>query len=237
MRSMAKGLFITFEGPEGGGKSTHLRLLASYLKKQGHSVLVTREPGGTQPAFRRLLLDSREGLSPVAELFLYEADRAQHVAETLRPALAKGQVVLCDRYTDSTLAYQGDGRGLSRAMIAQLNEAASGGLVPDLTILLDVPVARGLRQAHASKKSHDRLERAGLAFHKRVRQGFLRLAQENPGRFRLVAQQPAREETQRRIREAVDRFLQNPRASSARPSALPPEEEVWARGLERTPQL
>ena len=120
----------------------------------------------------------------MAELLLYEADRAQHVKECLEPELKRGRLVLCDRYTDSTVAYQGDGRGLDRRAIETLNAIATQGLVPDLTILLDVPAARGLRQAYRKKKGHDRLEKAGLAFHKRVRRGFLRQAKRAPRRFR-----------------------------------------------------
>ena len=200
-----KGLLITLEGPEGSGKSTHIELLASYLRKEGHKVMVTREPGGTPlaHAFRRLLLETGDGLVPLAELFLYEADRAQHVEETVLPALKRGWIVLCDRYTDSTLAYQGDGRGLDKKKIRTLNEAASSGLKPDLTILLDVPAARGLGLARRKKNRHDRLERAGLAFHRRVRRGFLKLAVQEPKRFRVVEQQNDRKDTQALIRKAV----------------------------------
>jgi len=202
---MKKGQFITFEGPEGSGKTTHIRLLALFLKKQGHSVVVTREPGGTPlaHAFRRLLLDTGDGLLPLAELFLYEADRAQHVLQTILPALKKGRTVLCDRYTDSTLAYQGSGRGLNAKEIETLNRIASMNLKPNLTILLDVPVERGLKQARRKKNKHDRLERAGLAFHQRVRQGFLRLAKKEHKRFRVVQQQDTIEQTQRMIRESL----------------------------------
>lgn len=207
---MAKtGSFITFEGPEGSGKSTHIQLLAPYLKAQGYRVTVTREPGGTMLAvhLRKVLLDTGEGLSALAELLLYEADRAQHVQERVRPSLARGEIVLCDRYTDSTTAYQGFGRRLNQAMIAQLNAIASGNLKPHLTVLLDVSVERGLRQAHRRKKGHDRLERAGLAFHKRVRRGYLHLARREPRRFRVIRQRATVAETQRLIREAVVKFL------------------------------
>jgi len=206
---MKKGLFITFEGPEGSGKTTHIALLATYLRSKGGRVLVTREPGGTNLAagIRKLLLDGGEGLSPMAELFLYEADRAQHVHETLLPALRKGTLVLCDRYTDSTLAYQGFGRGLNRKAINTLNAIAAGGLKPHHTILLDVPVKRGLRQAKRKKNHHDRLERAGLAFHQRVRDGFLRLAKTENRRFRVIPQQATIEATQILIRHAMDSFL------------------------------
>ena len=208
---MGKGIFITFEGPEGGGKSTHIRLLATYLRGRGRRVLLTREPGGTDLAagIRRLLLDGRDGLSPLAELLLYEADRAQHVRETLLPALRKGSTVLCDRYTDSTLAYQGFGRRLGTKAVVALNAIASEGLQPHLTILLDVPVKRGLRLAKQKKNRHDRLERAGLAFHQRVRAGFLQLAKKDPKRFRIIQQDAGISEIQRRVREVVDRYLKN----------------------------
>ncbi|MFA5975742.1 MAG: dTMP kinase [Elusimicrobiota bacterium] len=206
---MRKGTLITFEGPEGSGKSTHIQLLAGYLKKRRFRVRVTREPGGTALAnvLRKVLLETGEGLSSLAELFLYEADRAQHVEETLLPALKRGDIVLCDRYTDSTLAYQGDGRGLDKRVIRTLNTIASQKLAPHLTILLDVPAERGLRLAAKKKNGNDRLERAGLAFHKRVRAAYLRQARQEPRRFRMIRQQSDLNETQRLIREAVDRFL------------------------------
>ncbi len=202
---MRKGVFITFEGPEGSGKSTHIRLLADYLRARGRRVLLTREPGGTALAagIRKLLLDGGEGLSPMAELFLYEADRVQHVQETLTPALRRGTIVLCDRYTDSTLAYQGFGRRLDMKAVKSLNAIAAAGLSPDLTILLDVSAARGLKLAKKKKKRHDRLERAGLAFHKRVRTGFLHLAKKEPKRFCVIKQQKTIQETQILIQKAV----------------------------------
>ncbi len=172
-------------------------------------MLVTREPGGTEWAdgIRKLLLDGGDGLSPMSELFLYEADRAQHVHETLKPALQRGTIILCDRYTDSTIAYQGYGRKLDMTQIQKLNDIASGGLKPHLTILLDVPVERGLKQAMEKKNKHDRLERAGLAFHQRVRRGFLSLAKKEPKRFRVIAQQNTIEDTQLLIGNAIDSFL------------------------------
>jgi dTMP kinase len=208
-----KGFLITLEGPEGSGKSTHIERLAAYLRTQGRAVLMTREPGGSPlgMAFRRILLEQGEGLTPLAELFLYEADRAQHVADVILPALALGKIVLCDRFTDSTLAYQGWGRGLNRTAISTLNTIAAHALVPRLTILLDVPVERGLKLAHQKKKGHDRLERAGLPFHHRVRRGFLALAKANPKRFRVIAQQDTIEATQALIRDVIDRCLQSPR--------------------------
>lgn len=209
-----KGTFITFEGPEGSGKSTHLKLLATYLQQHGHTVVVTREPGGTSlsSAFRHLLLETGDGLAPLAELFLYEADRAQHVEEAVLPALGKGTIVLCDRYTDSTIAYQGFGRGLNERVIRILNDIASHRTVPDLTVLLDVPSRQGLRQAKRFKNRHDRLERAGLPFHKRVRAGFLRLAAKEKKRFRIIQQQKDPDATQLLVRRAVTEFLKEKKA-------------------------
>jgi dTMP kinase len=209
-----KGLFITFEGPEGSGKSTHIKQLARWLRspdgwRPGQSVLVTREPGGTGLAktLRRVLLHAKTPVSPLAELLLYEADRAQHMAECVLPALKRGQTVLCDRFADSTVAYQGYGRGLDLPLIHTLNRIASFGRKPDLTILLDVPADRGLRQASARKNSHDRLERAGLAFHQRVRRGFLKLAAREPQRFRVIKQQNTITKTQNLIRKCIEEFL------------------------------
>jgi len=204
-----KGIFITLEGPEGSGKSTHLRLLGDYLRRRRLRVTMTREPGGTElgQMLRRLLLRPGHGWTALAELFLYEADRAQHVERCIQPALAKGAIVLCDRFTDSTMAYQSAGRGLPAAAIRALNRVAAQRLVPDLTILLDTPVKQGLERARRKKGRADRLERAGAAFHHRVRRSFLKLARENPRRFKIVAQQRKIEETQRRIRDAVEAYL------------------------------
>ncbi len=202
--SRKKGIFITFEGPEGSGKSTHLKLLAAWLEKQGGKVWTTREPGGTdisQP-IRDILLNTTVPLDPQAELLLFEADRAQHVA-LIRSHLEQGTLVLCDRYTDSTLAYQGYGRGLDIKMIQQLNKVASGGLIPNLTILLDIASNQGLKQAKQAKNGHDRMEQAGPTFHANVRKGFLALAKKEPKRFRIIRQQASIEETQQLIRNVV----------------------------------
>jgi dTMP kinase len=204
-----KGIFISFEGPEGSGKSTHIARLADYLRDAGVSLQLTREPGGSPlgVAFRRILLEQGDGLTPLSELFLYEADRAQHVQDVIKPALAAGKVVLCDRFTDSTIAYQGWGRGLDRKAIQTLNAIAAQNLQPDLTILLDVPVERGLKLAHAKKKGHDRLERAGFPFHRRVRAGFLAMARAQPKRFCVIPQQDEIDATQTMIRDKVTAFL------------------------------
>lgn len=205
---MKKGIFITFEGPEGSGKSTQLRLLADRLKKRGVPVLTTGEPGGSHlgKKLRQLLLHSRVKPSPEAELFLFLADRADHVSAILRPALERGWVVLCDRYIDSTLAYQGGGRGLSLARLKRLNREATGGLQPDLTILLDLPVETGLARAgKRSKGKIDRMEREELKFHRAVRSAFLRLAKEEHKRFRLLDARRDPEAIHREIVEILSR--------------------------------
>ncbi len=179
------------------------------MKTKGKTALITREPGGTGLAkpLRQYLLHTKTPVAPLSELLLYEADRAQHMDECVLPALKRGRVVLCDRFFDSTLAYQGYGRGLDLGLIHTLNQIASYGHKPDLTILLDVRADQGLRKASARKRGKDRLERAGLAFHQRVRDGFLKLARKEPRRFRVVKQQPDPAATQKLVRQAVKGIL------------------------------
>jgi dTMP kinase len=181
------GTFVALEGGEGAGKTTQLRLLEGWLVEQGHDVVVTREPGATRAGarIRALLLDPASSLSPRAEALLYAADRAQHVAEVVRPALRRGGVVISDRYVDSSLAYQGAGRELERDDVARLSRWATGGLVPDLVVLLDVDPAVGLRRAR-EQGAPDRIEAESLAFHERVRHGFLDLAAQAPQRYLVV---------------------------------------------------
>lgn len=180
-------LFLTFEGPEGAGKSTQLARLAARLTARGVAHTVTREPGGTPlgTRVREVLLDPALPIDPLPEFLLYSASRAQLVRDVLRPALARGEVVLCDRYADSSLAYQGWGRGLDGAFLAALTREVTGGLIPDLTVLLDLDPAVGLARA-ARRGQPDRLERADLGFHQRVREGFLALAAREPGRFLVL---------------------------------------------------
>jgi dTMP kinase len=199
----ATGFLVTFEGIEGSGKSTHLRLLASALRDAGYDVLETREPGGTAlgQALRDLLLaPSSAPPEPLTELLLYCADRAQHAAEVIRPALATGRIVLCDRFSDSTIAYQGYGRGLDLDTVRTLDAGARGGLEPDLTFLLDCPAAAGLARAHARSGAGDRFEQEALAFHEAVRQGFHSLAAATPARYRLIDSTPPAAEVSARIR-------------------------------------
>lgn len=183
------GTFITFEGPDGSGKSTQFKLLAAHLREQGYDVLTTREPGGTAigEQIRQVLhsLDNRE-MHPRAEILLYCASRAQLVHQVIRPHLDKGGVVLCDRYADSTLAYQGYGRGLDLYVLRIILGFATGGLKPDLTIYLDIDCEEGLRRRQAGGSEWNRMDEQTLEFHRRVRQGYLALTQMEPHRWVVV---------------------------------------------------
>ena len=177
-------LFITFEGPEGSGKTTQLKLLAEWLRQRGKDVLATREPGGTaiSEAIRGILLDpTHTEMQPEAEILLFSAARAQIVAQVIRPHLQGGGIVLCDRYADSTLAYQGYGRGLDLDTLRTITAFATGGLVPDLTIYLDIAIEEGLRRK--VPQEWNRLEAQALAFHQRVREGYLEMAAGEPDRW------------------------------------------------------
>lgn len=183
-----KGLFITLEGPEGAGKSTQIKRLCDRLAADGLAVLGTRNPGGTAigQQIRQVLLDpANKAMVPMAELMLYAADRAQHVQEVVTPALQAGTIVVCDRFGDSTLAYQGYGRGLDLTLLRALNEMATGGLRPDLTLLLDLPSELGLERV-AKARAIDRLEDEAIAFHHRLREGYLALAAAEPDRFVIL---------------------------------------------------
>lgn len=186
------GFFISFEGIEGSGKSTQVSLLAQALCNQGHEVVVTREPGGTPlgQTLRRLLLEpSASPLAPGAEVLMMLADRAQHVQEVIVPALGAGKIVISDRFVDSTTAYQGYGRGIDLDLLARLNAFACGGCLPTLTVLLDLQVAEGLRRAGQRRSgagAADHFEAESVAFHERVRTGFLEVARTNPERVRVL---------------------------------------------------
>lgn len=206
-----KGVFITLEGVEGSGKSTQISLLADYVAAAGRSVTLTREPGGTPigDAVRKILLDpAHTALAPTAELLLYAASRAQHLKEVILPALEAGRVVLCDRFSDATLAYQGYGRGLEVDVIRRLDRIATGGMRPDLTLLLDIGTTEGLSRARGRNASSGlgaeaRFENEDLAFHDRVRQGYLSLANEEPERIRRVDASSSPEQVQREIQDIV----------------------------------
>ena len=203
-------IFITFEGVEGSGKTTQLKRLGEHLRAAGRTVVETREPGGTPAgvAIRSLLLsDPPIALAPSAELLLYLADRAQHVAERIQPALAAGEIVLCDRFSDSTIAYQGFARGLDLERVRDIDAYARAGLVPDLTFLLDVDPGIGLRRVQARAGASDRFEAAPLAFHERVRRGLRELAAAAPERVCVVDATAPVDEVARRIAAEADRML------------------------------
>jgi dTMP kinase len=201
-----KGLFITFEGPEGSGKSTHSKLLCRYLRKKGYEVIHAREPGGTiiGEKIRKILLDPRnKNMHEICELFLYIANRAQVVKEIILPALKKGAIVICDRFLDATVAYQGYGSGLDIKLIRYIGRLATGGIKPDLTILLDIDTLEGLKRS----KRHDRMENKTIGYHRRVRKGYLTLAKEEPGRIKLIKIKDEVTKTQGLISEIVLRVI------------------------------
>ena len=205
-------MFVTVEGVEGAGKSSLMNLLVQEFEKRRIPFLRTREPGGCGlgAKLRPLLLDVSSSLDSRAELFLFLADRAQHVAEIIRPALARGEWVLCDRYADSTIAYQGYGRGMDADRLQELNDYATGGLWPERTLLLDLPVDQGVQRARARNgreglsRSEGRFEAEELAFHERIRAGFLARAERWPERFRVLDARLAPEELLRAALKALD---------------------------------
>jgi len=208
------GSFITFEGIDGSGKSTQMRMIANVLRLRGLEVVTTREPGGT-PLGKRLraaLLDSQEQVDPLAELLLYAADRAQHVRTLLRPALETGHIVLSDRYADATVAYQGAGRGFAPEVIAEVVALATGGLKPDLTLIFDLPVAAAVTRAN--RRTHDghmrdRLDIEDAEFYTRVRDAYLQIAAAEPERVRIIDASGSVEETHARVTGVVMNFLKS----------------------------
>jgi dTMP kinase len=212
-----RGTFITFEGIEGSGKSTQIALLAQYLLSKGLRNVLTREPGGTSigDQIRKILLDpANRLLDPSAELLLYAASRAQHLREIILPALAEGLTVLCDRFSDATLAYQGYGRGIEIAMIRSLDRIVTAGMRPDLTVLFDIEAASGLARARGRNSTRGldqeaRFENEELAFHERVRQGYLQMASEEPDRMRVVDASGTPEAVQASVRKIVDERMRS----------------------------
>jgi dTMP kinase len=203
------GRFITFEGGEGSGKTTQLERLAARLRATGIDPLVTREPGGTpvSESIRAILLDAQESPTALAEALLMEAARAHLVERVIRPALAVGRWVLCDRYGDSTLAYQGGGRGLDAELLAQLNHAATGGLVPHLTLLYDLDPAIGVARRQRGSSPTNRLDREPLEFHARVRARYLELAAREPRRWRVLDATQPPDELERQAWDALAAWL------------------------------
>ncbi|MBY0369430.1 dTMP kinase [bacterium] len=205
----SKGLFFTFEGGEGSGKSTQARLLQTWLESQGVKTVLTREPGGTLIGgkIRELLLNHEAPISQRAELLLYEADRAHHVATKILPALARGEVVLCDRFADSSTVYQGICRGLGEKATQDLNAYATGGLVPHKVILIDMPAEEGIARVRARQGKLDKMEREAMVFHKKVRAGFLKLARRQPSRYVILDGRKPIAELEQIIRSVAQKEL------------------------------
>jgi dTMP kinase len=220
-------LFITFEGVEGSGKTTQIQRLRKYLTKKGIPCKVTREPGGVPigEKVRKILLDpNHHEMVPMAELFLYEAARAQHVKEVIKPFLKKGGIVVCDRFSDATLAYQGYGRRIDLKWIAHLNRLASQGIKPDVTFLLDCPSDVGLKRAlyrnrTLKQEREERFEREKIQFHQRVRKGYLAIAKKEPRRVKVVDTREGEERVFEKIRKTVDNLIS--RVQGVRDSRIP----------------
>jgi dTMP kinase len=206
--------FLSFEGIDGCGKSTQLRLLASYLRQRGVEVVTTREPGGTLlgQQLRHALLEAETNVDPLAELLLYAADRAQHVRTLVRPSLDAGQTVMTDRFADATVAYQGAGRGFEPRTVAEIINLATGGLKPDLTLLFDMPVAdaraRRQQRGRPGDRGGDKLEAEDASFHERVRGCYLRIAEDEPDRVRVVDASRSVEEVHQSALDIVTPFLE-----------------------------
>lgn len=204
---MSKGLFITFEGTDGCGKTTQIELLKTYLETKGYKVILTREPGakGLGTKLREILLNYDGEVSSNCESFLFLADRAQHVDTLIKPAIERGEIVLCDRHTDSTVAYQGYGRGLDLEQINMLNNLATSGLKPDITFLFDIDIETAQQRVGKSK---DRMESAGMEFFKRVRQGYLEIAKSEPQRVKVLDATQKVEDISQKVIEYVDNLIQ-----------------------------
>lgn len=206
---MSRGLFVTLEGGDGSGKTTQAELLEQWLVERGRTVVRTREPGGTDVGVevREIVLHHRGDIAPRAEALLYAADRAHHVATVVRPALERGEVVVQDRYIDSSVAYQGAGRVLVPAEVRSLSEWATEGLLPDLTILLDVPSEISRSRLHGARSRYDRLEAEAVDFHDRVRAAYLELAEAEPARIVVIDAERSVDEIAAHVRARVEPFL------------------------------
>lgn len=205
---MNRGLFITFEGADGCGKTTQLNLLEKYLKDKGLDVIVTREPGakGLGEKFREILLNYDGLVSDRCESFLFLADRAQNIDTIVKPAVSSGKIVLCDRHIDSSVAYQGYGRGLDIQQIKNLNTIAAGGMLPDLTLVFDIDIETSMQRVGNNK---DRMENSGIDFFNRVRNGYLELAKQEPDRIKVVNSTGAIDTIQKEVIKIITPLLQN----------------------------
>ena len=203
---MQKGLFITFEGADGCGKTTQLNLLNDYLIKKGYKVLLTREPGGKGlgEKIREILLNYDGEVSDRCESFLFLADRAQNIDVIINPAIKQGKIVLCDRHTDSSVAYQGYGRGLDIEQIKILNNLATSGIQPDLTLVFDVDIETSMQRVGSDK---DRMENAGKEFFNRVRNGYLELAKQSPDRIKVIDATKAIDKVHKNVIEIIETYL------------------------------
>jgi dTMP kinase len=208
------GTFITFEGIDGSGKSTQLRLVSNYLRELGCDLITTREPGGTAIGLRlrAALLDAQEEVDPLTELLVFAADRAQHVRRVLRPAVEAGQVVISDRYADATATYQGAGRGFEPSLVAEIIRLATDGLVPDLTLLFDVSVTESITRTtrrSTTPNKPDRLDIEKADFYERVRDAYLSIAKSEPDRVKIIDASGPVEVTQARVRAVLSSFLKS----------------------------
>ncbi|MGA1688016.1 MAG: dTMP kinase [Pontimonas sp.] len=203
------GLFITFEGGDGSGKTTQINLLASWLESEGHTVVITREPGGTDlgSELRNIILHREGFIAPRAEALLYAADRSHHIHTLVRPALQRGEIVVQDRYLDSSVAYQGAGRVLDPTEVRNISVWATENLMPDLTVVLDVPASVAKERQAAGERQYDRLEAEAEDFHTRVRESYLALAAEEPHRFLVIDGESSIEEIHRAIVDKVSDLL------------------------------
>jgi len=210
-----KGYFITFEGPDGAGKTTQIRLLNDYLRDKGWDTVLTREPGGTPlgEKIRSIILDvENKDMNPITEMLLYAAARAQHVSQIIRPALEQGKIVLCDRFVDSSIAYQGFGRGLGLAMVEGVNHYALQGIVPDMTLFFDIDPKKGLERSMIRHRGMDRLEEEKLDFHKKVYEGFIYLSKKYPERFHVIDANEEIEKIQKSVICKIEQLLKRPKS-------------------------
>lgn len=209
-----KGILITFEGIDYSGKTTQAKKLFNYLKRKGHKVIFLREPGGEKvsESIRQVLLSSKNtGMNPLTELFLYMASRAQLVSKIILPALKQGKIVICDRFYDSSLAYQGYGRGLDKKMIESLNRISVSDISPDLTILIDIPIKVFVERMRENDKKKDRIEKEKVSFYKKVREGYLKIAQKEGKRFRVIDGSDEIREVWEEVKSSIDVFLKKRR--------------------------